>query len=180
MTPPLAPPDCGSATPRNCDTAVFNGLRAEYTVTTNANGTITVQHTAPVKNPFDEGTDTLRNIELLQFADITITAPGVAAPTIVVPNVVGSPLAAAQATLTAAVSATHSRRTRARPSRLAASSARSRRPARACARGTPVALVMSQGTLVPSVVDTSVTAATAALAAANLTISTTTASAIRN
>jgi Ca2+-binding RTX toxin-like protein len=51
------------------DTAVFSGNRAEYTVT-NVNGLVTVTHTTP--GVVDDGTDTLRNIERLQFADATI------------------------------------------------------------------------------------------------------------
>ena len=59
------------------DTAVFSGNRAEYTISSNG-GTVTVAHTAPVLA--DDGTDRLRNIERLQFADVTIST-GNNAPT---------------------------------------------------------------------------------------------------
>ena len=77
--------------PRNCDTAVFTGPRADYDVVANPNGTITVFHRAGAARGFgpdNEGTDTLRNIEQLQFADATITPP-VFGTTVLVPNVVG-------------------------------------------------------------------------------------------
>jgi hypothetical protein len=78
-------------TPKNCDTAVFVGPRADYDVVANANGTITVFHRAGAARGFgpdNEGTDTLRNIEQLQFADTTITPP-VFGTTALVPDVVG-------------------------------------------------------------------------------------------
>ena len=43
------------------DTAVFSGNRANYTITTNANGTVTVAGL--------DGTDTLVSIEKAQFKD---------------------------------------------------------------------------------------------------------------
>jgi Ca2+-binding RTX toxin-like protein len=54
------------------DIAVFRGARSEYTVTQNANGTWTVAHTAAALNggAVSDGTDTLRNVEVLQFADV--------------------------------------------------------------------------------------------------------------
>ena len=59
----------------DADTAVFTGSRTDYTVTTAADGTITVTDTAGT-----DGTDTVRNVELLKFADQTVdlrvTAPG--------------------------------------------------------------------------------------------------------
>jgi len=48
------------------DTAVYVGNRANYTVTF-SNGVVTV-----TDNVGDEGTDTLRNIERIQFADMTL------------------------------------------------------------------------------------------------------------
>ena len=86
--------------PKNCDTAVFIGPRADYDVVANPNGTITVVHRAGAARGFgpdNEGTDTLRNIEQLQFADGVFTPP-VFSPTgtAIVPNVVG--LTQAQAT----------------------------------------------------------------------------------
>jgi len=52
------------------DTAVFTGLRAEYTLSVNLDGTVTVDHNGGI-----DGVDTLRNVELLAFADVTVPAP---------------------------------------------------------------------------------------------------------
>src|SRR5207249_3265045 len=83
------------------DTAVFTGPRADYAVTLNGNGTVTVVHTAGAGfGTGNDGTDTLRNIELLQFSDGTIVAPG--ADVRVVPNVVGMTQAAATTAITGA------------------------------------------------------------------------------
>ncbi|WPO43209.1 peroxidase family protein [Tardiphaga sp. 42S5] len=56
------------------DTAVFSGARAEYDITFNPNGTLTVAHTGGLAT---DGTDTLRNIEVLDFTDqdISLLAP---------------------------------------------------------------------------------------------------------
>lgn len=56
------------------DTAVFSGARAEYDITFNPNGTVTVAHTGGLAT---DGTDTLRNIEVLDFTDqdISLVAP---------------------------------------------------------------------------------------------------------
>ena len=58
------------------DTAVYTGNRAEYTATLNANGTITIAHTAAI-DPADpvegDGVDTVRNFELFRFLDGTIS-----------------------------------------------------------------------------------------------------------
>jgi Ca2+-binding RTX toxin-like protein len=60
------------------DTAVFQGNRAQYDITLNPNGSVTVVHARPKKKPIalNDGTDTLLNIEVLQFADTAIAAPG--------------------------------------------------------------------------------------------------------
>src|SRR4051794_7205970 len=78
-----APADCASAAPVNCDTAVFSGPASQYTITNNANGSVTVfdtnstpatvtpgaPGTPPVVTPASgDGSDTLFNIERLQFA----------------------------------------------------------------------------------------------------------------
>ncbi|MBX3578903.1 MAG: hypothetical protein KF723_17025 [Rhizobiaceae bacterium] len=55
------------------DTAIFSGNFADYTITKNADGSITVVGA--------DGTDTLRNIEQLQFDDQTSAAPVNDAPT---------------------------------------------------------------------------------------------------
>ena len=51
-------------TPGTIDTAVFSGPRANYTITQNADGSITVADGGGA-----DGTDTLRNIENLRFSD---------------------------------------------------------------------------------------------------------------
>ena len=55
------------------DTALFGGPAADYTVTRNVDGSVTVAHTAPVGGgglAVDDGTDTLWNMERAQFADV--------------------------------------------------------------------------------------------------------------
>jgi hypothetical protein len=55
------------------DTAVFSDVRANYLLVTNADGSRTVaQIAARAGRPTVDGVDTLRNIERLQFADVTI------------------------------------------------------------------------------------------------------------
>ena len=61
------------------DIAVFADARANYTITNNANGTITVSHTGFVRSATllnSDGIDTLRNIEVLRFADGDIVVGG--------------------------------------------------------------------------------------------------------
>ncbi|MGO4524410.1 beta strand repeat-containing protein [Microvirga sp. 2MCAF35] len=53
------------------DTAVFSGLLSQYTIARNANGTLTVMDNMDGR----DGTDTLRNMEFLSFADGTIALP---------------------------------------------------------------------------------------------------------
>ncbi|WP_044870706.1 peroxidase family protein [Pseudomonas sp. LFM046] len=61
----------------NFDTALFSGNLADYSVTQNANGTFTVVDSVAGR----DGTDTLTNIERLQFADQAVVLGGVnAAP----------------------------------------------------------------------------------------------------
>ena len=79
--------DCTAAAPVNCDRAVFVGPRTNYTITPNANGTITVVDTtsaapAPGAPAKGDGTDTVRNIEKLVFSDQTVDVVTPAAPTI--------------------------------------------------------------------------------------------------
>ncbi len=51
------------------DTAVFSGELDEYDIALNADGTTTVAHTGGLAT---DGTDTLSNIEQLQFSDATV------------------------------------------------------------------------------------------------------------
>ena len=51
------------------DVAIFSGAYADYTITDNGDGTYTVADSTPGR----DGTDTLSNIETLQFSDVTYT-----------------------------------------------------------------------------------------------------------
>ncbi|MGB3337873.1 MAG: peroxidase family protein, partial [Devosia sp.] len=51
------------------DVAVFADVQAAYTITRNANGTISVAHTTITDGLESDGVDMLRNIEVLRFAD---------------------------------------------------------------------------------------------------------------
>src|SRR5262245_30106071 len=62
----------------NFDTANFNDIIANYSITTDANGVITVTHLVPpAGGDVSDGTDRLTNIERLQFADASITLSGI-------------------------------------------------------------------------------------------------------
>ena len=67
------------------DTAVFSGLRSQYLVTLNLNGSIQV---LDLRGGAPDGTDNVSNIEFLQFSDMTINAGGVInhTPMVMVPN----------------------------------------------------------------------------------------------
>lgn len=56
------------------DVAVFSGARAEYDIDFNADGTVTVSHVGGLAT---DGTDTIRNVEILDFTDqdISLVAP---------------------------------------------------------------------------------------------------------
>jgi Ca2+-binding RTX toxin-like protein len=78
-----------TATEPGVDTAVFAATRADYTVTFTANGRVLVTQTGPlaVGQKVSDGTDTLRNIEKLQFSDQTLNVAVPNAPT----NVAATP-----------------------------------------------------------------------------------------
>ncbi len=61
------------------DTAIYGGLRSEYTIAKNANGTLTVSDNRT--GAVTDGVDMLKDVEKLQFSDTTIDAPANAAPT---------------------------------------------------------------------------------------------------
>lgn len=63
------------------DIAAFSDLRANYDITYNANGTITVAHARGTQL---DGTDTLRNIERMRFSDveIAVNSPATGQPVI--------------------------------------------------------------------------------------------------
>ena len=71
----LVNPGPGSAT----DTAMFSGLRAEYLITANGDGSVTVDHQGGI-----DGVDTLWNMELLRFCD-AVDANGVCTAPVIVP-----------------------------------------------------------------------------------------------
>ncbi len=73
------------ATGPDNDTAVFSDIRANYDITVLA-GVVTVAHTG---GSLIDGTDTVRNMENLQFSDITITVASLTAPP--PPPAVGTP-----------------------------------------------------------------------------------------
>ena len=56
------------------DTAVFRDTYESYTLTYNDDDSLTVKHNPSSSDQIDEGTDTLTNIEKLQFSDLTTSA----------------------------------------------------------------------------------------------------------
>ena len=56
------------------DTAVFRDTYESYTLTYNDDGSLTVKHNPFSSDQIDEGTDTLKNIEKLQFSDLITSA----------------------------------------------------------------------------------------------------------
>jgi Ca2+-binding RTX toxin-like protein len=78
-------------TPGDTDTAVFNDVLSTYTITPNADGSVTVVHNATVGGgggaTINDGTDTLRHIEKLQFTDVTIDAPVANLPPVITGSV---------------------------------------------------------------------------------------------
>jgi Ca2+-binding RTX toxin-like protein len=69
-----------STAANDIDTVVYNRNASEYTVVLNADGSRTVTHTPVVAGGggvlIDDGIDTIRNFERIQFADQTIVIPG--------------------------------------------------------------------------------------------------------
>ena len=82
------------------DTAQFQGPLSEYSIVGAMPGPVTVSHDGGPAAPsvLNDGTDTLLNVELLQFADQTIITPG--AQVVTVPNVNGLTQAAATTAIT--------------------------------------------------------------------------------
>jgi len=83
-----SPSDCGAAAPVNCDTSVYSGPRAQYTISANPNGSIKVVDSTTVTPAVagvvvkGDGTDTLTHIEQLKFSDQTVSVATPRAPTI--------------------------------------------------------------------------------------------------
>jgi beta-lactam-binding protein with PASTA domain/Ca2+-binding RTX toxin-like protein len=170
VTPGNVPaPDCGAPTPRNCDTAVFSGLRDEYSIVFNANRTITVSHIGGPARPLidNNGTDTLRNIERLQFADGILTLAG-ATPSIVVPAVVGLTEGGASAALAAAGLTALSDIANSTTAAIGNVIAQTPAAGAIAPAGSTVTIIVSLGTRVPSVLGLTQANATSALSAANL------------
>ena len=73
------------------DIAVFQSPRANYTITVNANGTITVADSGNAAIALVDGTDTLRHIETLRFSDGDVLVSSLAprAPGLVLSGAVG-------------------------------------------------------------------------------------------
>ncbi|MDT7549688.1 MAG: hypothetical protein QOE84_2082 [Actinomycetota bacterium] len=80
VTPTVPAADCAAADPLNCDTAVYAGLQADYTIGHTPDGALTVSSAA-------EGTDTLRNIERLQFLAEPATSQMKPVRTVAIPNI---------------------------------------------------------------------------------------------
>lgn len=85
----------GDAGPDDVDTAVFTGARSEYSVSVLADGTVLVDHGLGV-----DGLDTIRNVELLAFADQTIPIPDPVTQ-VVLPDLLGQQQADAEGALLA-------------------------------------------------------------------------------
>jgi len=154
------------------DTAVFTGPRADYTVTVTGN-VVTV-----TDNVGTDGTDTLRNIERLQFADVNV-ASGAGTASVALANVVNQLQANAIATLAGqglgvALATANS-------GTIAAGRVISQTPVAGTQVnvGSTIGLVISLGpvtVVVPNVVGSTQAGATTALTGLGLTVSTTTAS----
>ncbi|MGJ0515397.1 MAG: choice-of-anchor D domain-containing protein [Methylomicrobium sp.] len=73
LTPTVPAPDCGAATPLNCDTALFSKPQVNYSITLNADGSVTVTDTNGGGGgggvTADDGTDILWNIEQISFCE---------------------------------------------------------------------------------------------------------------
>jgi Ca2+-binding RTX toxin-like protein len=80
---PVVSGDCSDSFPTNCDTAVFSGALAEYTITFNPDGSVTVDHLAGTGI---DGVDTLWNMERAQFADQTILLTPAPMATVISPT----------------------------------------------------------------------------------------------
>ena len=71
LTPTVPAADCGTATPVNCDAALFLGPLADYTILHNGDGSVTV-----TDNVGTDGIDTLWNMEQAIFCDVPSLVAG--------------------------------------------------------------------------------------------------------
>jgi beta-lactam-binding protein with PASTA domain len=169
--------DCNAAAPLNCDTAVYQGVRANFTITSLGGGLFNVTDNVGTAGivAVTEGSDTLRNIERIRFADATVLLPSAGGSvTVAVPNVVNLPQAAAISVLTGADFTTTS--TLANSPTIAIGNVINTTPLAGTQRpfGSNVNLIVAVGALVPNVVGGTQAAATTALTAAGLTVGTVT------
>jgi hypothetical protein len=56
------------------DTAIFKDSSTSYKITTNTDGSISVVHSPPSDSVTNEGTDSLTNVEYMQFTDKTVAS----------------------------------------------------------------------------------------------------------
>jgi len=178
VTPVVPAADCGTAQPRNCDTAVFAFPSTDYVITSvtvpGFGRRVTVQHVPaiPADVPFSDGTDTLLNVEQLLFADgVTLNvAAGGGAVSVAVPAVVGLTQAAAVAALTGADFVAAS--VNGNSTTAAVGTVILQNPAAGTLRpfGSTVTVTVTVGTVVPSVVNQSLATATGNITAAGLTL----------
>jgi len=172
VTPANVPaPDCGAAAPKNCDTAMFLGPLSEYTIVRNARtGIVTVTDNGPAAgNPnILDGVDRLRNIEQLQFSDVTVPTANIGR--ISVPNVTGATSVAATDTINGSGLVPVATNANSTTIAIGIVISQTPLPGTSVTIGSVVSFLVSIGTLVPSVVGQTVSAANVTLAPANLTV----------
>jgi beta-lactam-binding protein with PASTA domain len=167
VRPVVPAADCGVAAPLNCDTAVFSGNRAEYTITrvglVSAN-TFTVDHNGGI-----DGRDTVRNFERLAFLDQTVSTTGIAGG-VAVPNLTGLTDAQARAAITGAGLTVGAVTTGNSPT-VAVNRVMEQNPLAGVGvtAGSAVSFVITLGALVPDIHEQTVTDGRALLTAAGLT-----------
>jgi len=67
------------------DTAIYRGNRSDYLVVSNADGSVTITDLRPdpvdpIANVRNDGTDTVRDVEFFQFANVTVGLAGLLSP----------------------------------------------------------------------------------------------------
>ena len=82
LSPTASPSDCGAAAAVNCDTAVFSGPLANYTIANVAAADGNLAFARVTDNAGTDGIDIVRNVERLQFTDTTVNFGVPGAPTI--------------------------------------------------------------------------------------------------
>ena len=151
--------------PGDVDTAVFAGPRANYTVTatgTGANRVITV-----TDNVGTEGVDTIRNVEVLRFADSSEPTVGIGAN--IVPNLTGLTAAQARTAITNAGLTVGTESTTTSPT-IAVNRVAEQSPLGGIGvnAGTAVSFALTLGAIVPDIHELSIEDARVGLAAGGL------------